>query len=68
MKPCVRRRVSLFSRISAMKTSLSRLLTLLALAPAQAQIFRPGAASGAVLGAMAGAIMGNNSGSLNPNT
>ena len=51
-----------------MKTSLSRLLTLLALAPAQAQIFRPGAASGAVLGAIAGAIIGNNSDSLYHNT
>jgi len=51
-----------------MKTSLSLILTMLALVPAQAQIFRPEAASGAVLGAIAGAIIGNNSGSLNHNT
>lgn len=51
-----------------MKTPFSLLLTMLALAPAQAQIFRPEAASGVVLGAITGAIIGNNSGSLNHNT
>ncbi|MFA5058830.1 MAG: YMGG-like glycine zipper-containing protein, partial [Opitutaceae bacterium] len=50
-----------------MKTSLTLVLALLALAPAQAQIFRPESASGAVLGALAGAIIGNNSGDLHHN-
>ncbi|MDD2762991.1 MAG: YMGG-like glycine zipper-containing protein [Opitutaceae bacterium] len=50
-----------------MKAFLTLALTLLALAPAQAQIFRPEAARGAVLGALAGAIIGNNSGDLHHN-
>lgn len=40
---------------------------MLALAPAQAQIFRPEAVNGALLGGIAGAVIGNNSGSLNHN-
>jgi ElaB/YqjD/DUF883 family membrane-anchored ribosome-binding protein len=51
-----------------MKTPISLVLAVLALAPAQAEIFRPEATSGALFGAIAGAIIGNNSGSLNHNT
>lgn len=47
-----------------MKTSVFLGLALLALAPAPAQVFRPEAASGAVIGGIAGAVIGNNSGSL----
>ena len=47
-----------------MKTLLSVAVALMALLPAQAQIFRPAAVNGAVLGGIAGAIIGNNSGSL----
>jgi uncharacterized membrane protein len=50
-----------------MKTTVTLALAVLALAPAQAQIFRPEAAGATVLGALAGAIIGHNSGSLNHN-
>jgi hypothetical protein len=50
-----------------MKTNIALALALLALAPAQAQVFRPTSASGVVLGGIAGAIIGHNSGSLNHN-
>lgn len=50
-----------------MKTILSLGLALLALVPAQAQIFRPEAVNVALLGGIAGAIIGNNSGSLHHN-
>jgi outer membrane lipoprotein SlyB len=50
-----------------MKTSIALALALLALAPAQAQIFRPESVGGVVLGGIAGAIIGNNSGSLHHN-
>jgi len=50
-----------------MKPSIALVLALLALAPAQAQIFRPESVSGVVLGGIAGAIIGNNSGSLHHN-
>ena len=50
-----------------MKTIIAFALALFALAPAQAQIFRPEAAGGVVLGGIAGAIIGNNSGSLHHN-
>jgi hypothetical protein len=50
-----------------MKTTIAFALALLALAPAQAQIFRPETAGGVVLGGIAGAIVGNNSGSLHHN-
>jgi ElaB/YqjD/DUF883 family membrane-anchored ribosome-binding protein len=50
-----------------MKTSLSLVLTLLVLAPAPAQIFRPAIAGDIALGALAGAIIGHSSGSLNHN-
>src|SRR4051812_8778670 len=50
-----------------MKTLLSLGLAFLALAPAQAQIFRPEAVNGALLGGIAGAVIGNNSGSLHHN-
>ena len=50
-----------------MKTNIAFALALLALAPAQAQIFRPESVGGVVLGGIAGAIIGNNSGSLHHN-
>ena len=50
-----------------MKTNIALALALLALAPAQAQIFRPESVGGVVLGGIAGAIIGNNSGSLHHN-
>jgi hypothetical protein len=50
-----------------MKTNIALALALLALAPAQAQIFRPESVGGIVLGGIAGAIIGNNSGSLHHN-
>jgi hypothetical protein len=50
-----------------MKTLLSLAVALVALVPAQAQLFRPAAVNGALLGGLAGAIIGNNSGSLNHN-
>jgi hypothetical protein len=50
-----------------MKTTIALALALLALAPAQAQIFRPESNGGVVLGGIAGAIIGNNSGSLHHN-
>jgi uncharacterized membrane protein len=50
-----------------MKTTIALALALLALAPAQAQVFRPESAGGVVLGGIAGAIIGHNSGSLNHN-
>ena len=50
-----------------MKTTVALSLALFALAPAQAQIFRPESAGGVVLGGIAGAIIGHNSGSLNHN-
>jgi uncharacterized protein YcfJ len=50
-----------------MRTTVTFVLAGLALAPVQAQIFRPEAARATVLGAVAGAIIGNNSGSLNHN-
>ena len=55
------------NRLSPMKTILSLVVALVALAPAQAQIFRPASVNGALLGGLAGAIIGNNSGSLNHN-
>jgi membrane associated rhomboid family serine protease len=50
-----------------MKTTIAFALALLALAPAQAQIFRPESVGGVVLGGIAGAVIGHNSGSLNHN-
>ena len=50
-----------------MKTTIAFAFALLALAPAQAQIFRPESVSGVVLGGIAGAVIGHNSGSLNHN-
>ena len=50
-----------------MKTTIAFALALLALVPAQAQIFRPESNGGVVLGGIAGAIIGNNSGSLHHN-
>ncbi|HTZ21542.1 MAG TPA: YMGG-like glycine zipper-containing protein [Opitutaceae bacterium] len=50
-----------------MKTTIALVLALLALAPAQAQIFRPESVGGVVLGGIAGAVIGHNSGSLNHN-
>jgi len=50
-----------------MKTTIALALALLALAPAQAQIFRPASVGGVVFGGIAGAIIGNNSGSLHHN-
>jgi hypothetical protein len=50
-----------------MKALLSLGLVALALTPAQAQIFGPRAANGALLGGIAGAIIGHNSGSLSHN-
>lgn len=52
---------------STMKITLSLCFALLALAPAQAQIFRPEALKGAVLGGIAGGIIGHNSGDLRHN-
>jgi YMGG-like Gly-zipper/Glycine-zipper domain len=54
-------------RLSPMKTILSLAIALVALVPAQAQLFRPAAVNGALLGGLAGAIIGNNSGSLHHN-
>ena len=50
-----------------MKTTIALALALLALVPAQAQVFRPASVGGVVLGGIAGAIIGNNSGSLHHN-
>jgi len=50
-----------------MKTPVFLGLALLAVAPAQAQIFRPASLDGALLGGIAGAVIGNNSGSLHHN-
>jgi hypothetical protein len=50
-----------------MKTALACCFALLALAPVQAQVFRPEALNGAVLGGIAGAVIGNNSGDLHHN-
>lgn len=50
-----------------MKTILSLAVALVALVPAQAQLFRPASVNGALLGGLAGAIIGNNSGSLHHN-
>lgn len=50
-----------------MKSTLSLGLALVALASAQAQIFRPEGVNGAVLGGLAGAVIGNNSGDLRHN-
>jgi hypothetical protein len=50
-----------------MKTVLLFCAALAAVAPARAQIFRPGAVNGAILGGIAGAVIGNNSGSLHHN-
>jgi hypothetical protein len=50
-----------------MKTTIAFALALLALAPVQAQVFRPESVGGVVLGGIAGAVIGHNSGSLNHN-
>lgn len=50
-----------------MKTVLASCFALLALAPLQAQVFRPEAANGALLGGIAGAVIGHNSGDLHHN-
>lgn len=50
-----------------MKTTLSLCIALLALAPAQAQIFRSEALKGAILGGIAGGVIGHNSGDLRHN-
>ena len=50
-----------------MKTLFSLGCALLALASAQAQIFGPRAANGAILGGIVGAVIGHNSGSLSHN-
>ncbi len=50
-----------------MKTPILLGLALFALAPVQAQIFRPSSVNGALLGGIAGAMVGNNSGSLHHN-
>ena len=50
-----------------MKTIVALTISLLALAPVQAQVFRPETVSGAVLGGIAGAVIGNNSGDLHHN-
>jgi hypothetical protein len=50
-----------------MKTNIAFALALLALVPAQAQVFGPESVGGVVLGGIAGAIIGNNSGSLHHN-
>src|SRR5476649_1893063 len=65
LKPCAARGVA--HAIHTMKTPLFLGLALLALVPAQAQIFRPAAVNGAILGGLAGAIIGHNSGSLHHN-
>lgn len=48
-----------------MKTLVALAISILALVPARAQIFRPETVSGAVLGGVAGAVIGNNSGGHN---
>ncbi len=50
-----------------MKTLFSLALGLLALSTAQAQVFGPRAANGALLGGIAGAVISHNSGSLSHN-
>lgn len=50
-----------------MKTIAALTLSLLALVPLQAQVFRPETVNGAVLGGIAGAVIGNNSGDLHHN-
>lgn len=50
-----------------MKKLLSVGFVFLALASAQAQIFRPASVNGALIGGLAGAVIGNNSGSLRHN-
>jgi outer membrane lipoprotein SlyB len=50
-----------------MKTIAALTLSLFALAPVQAQVFRPETVNGAVLGGIAGAVIGNNSGDLHHN-
>ena len=50
-----------------MKTIAALTLSLLALAPVQAQVLHPETVNGAVLGGIAGAVIGNNSGSLHHN-
>lgn len=50
-----------------MKAPVFLCVGLVALASAQAQVFRPEAVNGAVVGGIAGAVIGNNSGSLNHN-
>jgi len=50
-----------------MKTTLGICVALFALAPAQAQHFRPEAVRGALLGGVAGAVIGHNSGDLRHN-
>jgi hypothetical protein len=48
-----------------MKTTFSLCLAALALAPAQAQIFRPEAVNGAVIGGLIGGVIGHQSGGHN---
>ncbi len=50
-----------------MKTTFCISVALFALAPAQAQLFRPAAVQGALLGSVAGAVIGHNSGDLRHN-
>jgi outer membrane lipoprotein SlyB len=50
-----------------MKTIVGLALSLLALVPVKAQVFRPETVNGAVLGGIAGAVIGNNSGDLHHN-
>jgi outer membrane lipoprotein SlyB len=50
-----------------MKTIYALTVALFALAPMQAQVFRPETVNGAVLGGIAGAVIGNNSGDLHHN-
>ena len=50
-----------------MKTTVYLGLSLLLLAPAGAQVFRPEAVNGALLGGVAGAVLANNSGDLGRN-
>src|SRR5471030_3083387 len=66
VKPCAAHGVA-HAILTTMKTLLSLGLVALALTPAQAQIFGPRAANGALLGGIAGAIIGHNSGSLSHN-
>ena len=66
LKPCALGRVA-HANLTTMKTLLSLGCALLAVASAQAQIFGPRAANGAILGGIAGAIIGHNSGSLHHN-